>query len=132
MTPLVMKRCSKCNRVEADDSLAFCRADGTALIAEFMPPPPPSEAGTAKISSGAVAREVDTSILPSITSAGYVRTTGPTTALPASKGANVDKPKLRKSTLIVIGILGLFAICGAAALAFTWKKRVMRRFSQLQ
>src|SRR4030095_14991686 len=118
-----MKRCPKCNRVEADDSLAFCRADGTALLTDFMPPPPPSEAGTAKIGSGAVAREVDTSILPSITSPSYVRNTGPTTVLPSSKGANVDKPKLRKSTLMVIGILGFFAICSAAGVSFYLGKK---------
>ena len=26
-----MKRCPQCNRIETDDALAFCRADGTAL-----------------------------------------------------------------------------------------------------
>ena len=29
-----MKRCPQCNRVETDDALAFCRADGTRLIVE--------------------------------------------------------------------------------------------------
>src|SRR6266542_5660409 len=29
-----MKRCPHCNRVETDDALAFCRADGTRLIAD--------------------------------------------------------------------------------------------------
>jgi hypothetical protein len=29
-----MKRCPQCNRVETDDALAFCRADGTALISD--------------------------------------------------------------------------------------------------
>ena len=29
-----MKRCPQCNRVESDDALAFCRADGTALVSE--------------------------------------------------------------------------------------------------
>ncbi|MGI8835710.1 MAG: hypothetical protein ACR2H4_03615 [Pyrinomonadaceae bacterium] len=27
-----MKRCPQCNRIEADDTPTFCRADGTALI----------------------------------------------------------------------------------------------------
>jgi hypothetical protein len=27
-----MKRCPECYRIEADDVLAFCRADGTALV----------------------------------------------------------------------------------------------------
>ena len=29
-----MKRCPTCNRVEADDSLAFCRADGARLVTD--------------------------------------------------------------------------------------------------
>lgn len=28
-----MKRCPRCNRVETDDSLIYCRADGAPLIA---------------------------------------------------------------------------------------------------
>src|SRR5437660_1218988 len=31
-----MKRCPQCNRVETDDTLAFCRADGTRLIDESL------------------------------------------------------------------------------------------------
>jgi hypothetical protein len=27
-----MKRCPHCNRVEADDALTFCRADGALLV----------------------------------------------------------------------------------------------------
>jgi len=27
-----MKRCPQCNRIDTDEALAFCRADGTALI----------------------------------------------------------------------------------------------------
>jgi hypothetical protein len=30
-----MKRCPQCNRVETDDALTFCRADGPALIRDF-------------------------------------------------------------------------------------------------
>src|SRR4030095_2512656 len=29
-----MKRCPQCNRIETDDALAFCRVDGTRLIAD--------------------------------------------------------------------------------------------------
>jgi len=29
-----MKRCPQCNRVEADDALAFCRVDGAALVSD--------------------------------------------------------------------------------------------------
>ena len=60
-----MKRCPQCNRVEADDTLAFCRVDGSPL----------AEA------SG----EVETSLLPNaVTNPANVRSTGPTTVLPTS------------------------------------------------
>ena len=60
-----MRRCPQCNRVEADDTLAFCRVDGSPL---------------AEASS-----EVETSLLPhAATAQSSVRSTGPTTALPTS------------------------------------------------
>ena len=31
-----MKRCPACKRVEADDTLTFCRADGTILISDSV------------------------------------------------------------------------------------------------
>jgi len=60
-----MRRCPQCHRVEADDTLAFCRADGSPL-AEFS-------------------SEVETSLLPhAVTDPGHARSTGPTTVLPQS------------------------------------------------
>ena len=60
-----MKRCPQCNRVEADDTLIFCRVDGSPL---------------AEASS-----EVATSLLPNaVTNPANVRLTGPTTVLPTS------------------------------------------------
>lgn len=60
-----MKRCPQCNRIESDDSLAFCRVDGSPLAE--------------------VSGEVETSLLPhAVTDPGSVRSTGPTTVLPAS------------------------------------------------
>jgi adenylate cyclase len=60
-----VKRCPQCNRVETDDTLVYCRADGSPL----------AEA------SG----EVETSLLPNaITNHSRVRSTGPTTVLPTS------------------------------------------------
>ncbi|MGI8734050.1 MAG: tetratricopeptide repeat protein [Pyrinomonadaceae bacterium] len=58
-----MKRCPTCNRVETDETLAFCRVDGSPL---------------AETSS-----EVETSLLPHVvTDPGNARSTGPTTVLP--------------------------------------------------
>ena len=60
-----MKRCPQCNHLETDDSLGFCRADGSLLIDE-----------------NAVS-EIETSMLPHApTDPWRQRTTAPTTALP--------------------------------------------------
>src|SRR6267378_5825718 len=79
-----VKRCPQCNRVEADDTLTFCRADGTALInasGSFS-----GNLNTAKFGSGPVSSEIETSLLPQTpTTPEISRNTGPTTALPASQ-----------------------------------------------
>jgi len=86
-----MKRCPTCNRVETDDALVFCRADGTALVSDSSSLD--SERGTASFGLGPVATEVETSILPHKTGAGMGRSTGPTTALPApSRARPVRQP----------------------------------------
>src|SRR5437870_2828410 len=75
-----MKRCPQCNRVETDDALVFCRADGTALVSDSGSVS--AEAGTAKFGSAPVASEVLTSVLPQhTTDAGINRPTGSTTVL---------------------------------------------------
>src|SRR5712691_4214306 len=76
-----MKRCPQCNRVETDDALAFCRADGTALVGDSSSLG--NEAGTAKLGSASAATEIETSILPHSTDANINRATAPTTVLPA-------------------------------------------------
>ena len=50
-----MKRCPQCNRVETDEALKFCRADGSTLVSDSSSLN--SEAGTAQIGSGSVAAE---------------------------------------------------------------------------
>ena len=57
-----MKRCSQCNRLEPDDTLGYCRADGTALISDSGPVS--AEGGTVKFGSAAVSSEIETSVLP--------------------------------------------------------------------
>ncbi len=67
-----MKRCPNCNRLETDDTLAFCRVDGSPL---------------AEASS-----EIETSLLPqAVTDPGRARSTGPTTALPASNAQSTTR-----------------------------------------
>ena len=88
-----MKRCPQCNRVETDDSLVFCRTDGTELVSDSLPLP--GEAGTARL--GTAPTEIETSILPQATDANMRRSTGPTTVLPTPTIPNttreLTKPK---------------------------------------
>ena len=60
-----MKRCPQCNRIETDESLKFCRADGVMLVSDSSSFN--SEAGTAQLGSSPDASEVHTSILPNNT-----------------------------------------------------------------
>ena len=116
-----MKRCPQCNRVESDDALAFCRADGTALISDsgsFS-----GDAGTAKLGSDAVSSEIETSILPHSTGANINRATAPTTVLPAQPAplptkrlsrSGPGKPLIAVGALLVIamGVGGYFFVRG--------------------
>src|ERR1700681_1212245 len=92
-----MKRCPQCNRIETDDALAFCRADGTALVSDSDSIS--GEAGTAKFGSGGVSSEIETSILPNVTDASINRATAPTTILEASGTSGttreLNQPKRR-------------------------------------
>jgi TolB-like protein/Tfp pilus assembly protein PilF len=107
-----MKRCPQCNRVETDDALVFCRADGTALVSASGPVG--ADAGTAKFGSGAVSSEIETSILPHTTDSMMNRSTGPTTALPAQQSPSttreLTKPKRRKAVIILTLLLAAVAI----------------------
>src|SRR2546430_4245237 len=98
-----MKRCPQCNRVESDDALVYCRADGTALISDsgsFS-----GDAGTAKFGSGAVSTEIETSILPHTTDAAIRRGTAPTTVLPVAPASSstreLTKPSKRKAWIVM-------------------------------
>ncbi len=76
-----MKRCPQCYRIENDDALAFCRADGTALVIDSASLD--NAERTAQLESPADVSEVHTSILPHRTDAHMSRLTAPTTVLPA-------------------------------------------------
>ncbi len=110
-----MKRCPQCSRVEPDDALAFCRADGTALISDsgsFS-----GDAGTAKFGSGPVSREIETSILPHTSTApGMNRPTGPTTVLSATQTPDTTRD-LSKPTwnVLALALVGLLLVVVAVA-----------------
>src|SRR5712691_9777057 len=102
-----MKRCPHCNRVENDDTLVFCRSDGTALISASGSLS--SDLNTAKFGSGPVSSEIETSLLPHTSTTPEIsRNTGPTTVLPAASipGTTCDltKPKRRGIVFATIGI----------------------------
>jgi TolB-like protein/Tfp pilus assembly protein PilF len=113
-----MKRCPTCNRFEADESLAFCRTDGTALVSDSIPLP--GEAGTAQL--GSARAEIETSILPQATDANVTRSTGPTTVLPApaitSSTRELTKPK-RSWVAILPVILVAATVCVGGYFYFT-------------
>jgi eukaryotic-like serine/threonine-protein kinase len=98
-----MKRCPQCHRIETDDALAFCRADGTALVSD-------QEAGTVKLGSGPVANETATGIPLQTTDAIINSATAPTTVLrsePPFTGADFQitiKRRLNKRGFVIIAI----------------------------
>jgi TolB-like protein/Tfp pilus assembly protein PilF len=101
-----MKHCPQCNRIETDDALAFCRADGTALISDSGPVN--ADAGTKKLGSSPASGEIETSVLrPTSTTPEINRPTAPTTVLPAqTPGTNSApaKPKWRKAVIVVTSL----------------------------
>lgn len=117
-----MKRCPTCNRIEADDTLAFCRTDGVALIDHSGPLA--GDTQTAKFGSGPVSSEIETSLLPHASTTPEIkRSTGPTTALPASQiqgtTRDLSKPKRHGFAYATIGV-ALVVICGLGY--FYWSR----------
>jgi TolB-like protein len=110
-----MKRCPQCNRVESDEALVFCRADGMALIGDSVSFT--SDAATAKFSADAVSSEINTSLLPHTSTAPEInRSTGPTTVLPSSdtqrKTRKLSKPSRRKALVAMAAIIVAALLAG--------------------
>src|SRR5712691_3273194 len=117
-----MKRCPHCNRVENDDTLVFCRSDGTALISasgSFS-----GELNTAKFGSGPVSSEIETSLLPQTpTTPEISRNTGPITALPAAQfpGTTRDLTKPKRTGFVLAAIWIALVIISMAGY-FYWSR----------
>jgi len=127
-----MKPCPQCNRLENDDTLVFCRTDGTALV--IGSPPPASEAGTAQLSSPSAASEIGTSILPHTTNAAIVRNTGPTTVLahttpPTTR--QLTKFKRRKALIAVAASVVVITLGIAGYFAFVERERTIHSIAVL-
>jgi len=103
-----MKRCPQCNRVETDEALKFCRADGVTLVSDSSFS---SEAGTAQLGTQPGAGEVHTSILPHNTNATVNRATGPTTALPmANPTVATQRPSQTGRRKILVAATALMLV----------------------
>lgn len=109
-----MKRCPKCNRVETDDALAFCRADGAALISDSGSIS--ANAGTAKVESGQSSGEIETSILPHATDAKMNRATVRTSVLPPAQPSTStgdhSKPQTRRTVVILLTLIAGAIVIG--------------------
>jgi hypothetical protein len=139
-----MKRCPACKRLETDDALAFCRADGTALITDSGPVG--AEAGTVKFGSAPVASEVRTSVLPQqATDAVMSRPTTPTAELDAQRAVGTEEvaelrtvssaeyltsaiKRHKKGTVIALALVAIVA----TALSFGLYKRFGRKNAPFQ
>ena len=109
-----MKCCPQCNRVESDDALVFCRADGTALVTDSSSLK--SEAGTAKL--GSTATESETSPLPHTTDAATNPATAPTRVLAAASTGTTGSLGKRQSrrTASTIAVILIAVVVAAAGL----------------
>ena len=108
-----MKRCPQCNRVETDESLKFCRVDGTVLFIDsslFN-----AEGGTAKLGTTSAPTEIETSILPHTTDSVMHRVIAPPTVLPAQplvETSSLGKPKRRGSVIALIALAAIVVAIG--------------------
>jgi len=108
-----MKRCPQCNRVESEETLTFCRVDGTPLVRESGAVS--DSVGTVKFGHVPTADETETRILP--TDEILTRPTAPTTGLDARRASGgtqeLNKPKSHKG--VVIAIAAVIAVALAAS-----------------
>jgi TolB-like protein/Tfp pilus assembly protein PilF len=111
-----MKRCPQCNRVETDDTLAFCRADGTSLIIDAASVN--RDAGTIKFDSDSMASEVATSVLPAASTSPEInRSTGPTTVLSTPSTHSPVAPSRSRRGLILVFV---FLIAAASIVGYVY------------
>lgn len=118
-----MKRCPQCNRVESDNSLSFCRADGTTLVEDSQPLN--SESATAQLGTGSTSAEPATSILTDTTNAAVSRGTGPTTVLPVTPAGSTSalaKPNRRKLWIAIIATAVIAALSAVFVSSYLSKK----------
>ncbi|HEY6246248.1 MAG TPA: tetratricopeptide repeat protein [Pyrinomonadaceae bacterium] len=106
-----MKRCPQCNRLESDDTLAFCRVDGSSLL-----PVTSEELGTVKFNSGAVNSDVLTTML-SPQNTGDA-STAETTILSADQSRPITRELKKPRKLRWIAVVAILVIAGAGVCAY--------------
>src|SRR5829696_4556672 len=116
-----MKCCPRCNRVEADETLTFCRVDGTPLVRQSGSAG--EEAGTLRFDSAPVTGDTETRILP--TGEALSRPTAPTT-LPDKRQTGrgtqkLDTPKSRRGVGIAVATLVAVALAASTYLYLSRK-----------
>src|SRR5437016_1836315 len=118
-----MKRCPACKRTENDDTLVFCRADGTALIGDSNSID--GDASTLRLGSAPVASELEPSLLPHVTDAGINRPTSSTTVLDGhqtiSRTRELSRPK--RSSVVVLAVATVFIVGTLAVSAYFYLTR---------
>lgn len=123
--PGKMKRCPQCNRVETDDSLAFCRVDGAVLIPGTGSPS--EDLGTIRLDSAPGSSELRTSILPQSTTG---EMTGRETAHSSDLAApppprfvtgELRKPKKRTALITITALIAALVIAVGAYFLFVRK-----------
>jgi len=97
-----MKRCPQCNRIESDNTLTFCRVDGTALTKDSHT----EDSGTIRFDSATVSGEAQTNVLsPALTNPG-VRPVQQTSVLPTPfENKNTHPPANRKPWPIIVALI---------------------------
>ena len=108
-----MKRCPQCNRGETDDSLTFCRVDGTPLIQDSLN----EDSGTIRFNSAPVSGDAQTNMLHSaaLTDPGN-RAVQQTTVLPSPNTNENTRPLAkRKSSTLVIALTAVIVVAAIAA-----------------
>lgn len=110
-----MKRCPACKRVENDDTLAFCRADGTALISDSGSID--SDASTVRFSGTPASSEVDTSVLrqhATDAGGGAAATTMLDGQQTTSKTGKLSIFKGRRPWVLTVGVIVVLALATSA------------------
>jgi TolB-like protein len=115
-----MKRCPRCNRVESDEALKFCRADGATLVSDSGSIT--GEASTAKFGSRAGSSEIETGILPNVTEASINRATAPTTVLPAAQIPSTTREFSKQKRWVVIAPIAV-AVLGISIAGYSYVSR---------